>query len=251
MHKIVHSFVNNFVVPINEGRYDVVRIRRVESSDGDHNVNDESPVLYPSDSVPDKAFVREQLATIEPIIRDCIIEAFRTLQTVTEIGVIVADALDYMRTRPKLMNSFVVAYVRREFGRGVEGVKIIEENGFVELRVNDIIDLRFKLVDEVGRSCNAKTDAQKRYRNELPLLGDDVLDAIRLTVGWRWNETATDLVGITVSFEKGDDPAWVYSLLDDAGDSGAVISVPKPDDGPAPARVRVRGRKSVADKKRG
>jgi len=219
---------------------------------GDDEVTSESPILFPSDPVPAKSYVRQQLVHVEPVMRRCIVEAFATMQQVAAVSSIVIDALDYMRTRPKVMNSLVVACVRREFEKGVDGVKVKEENGFLELRVNDVIDLRFKLVDEGGRSCNANTDAQKRYRNQLPLLGDDPLDTIRLTVGWRWNVTATDLVDILVAFEKGDEPAWVYSIFDDdAEESGNVISLPKPADGPKPARVRVRTRKSVSDAKRG
>lgn len=212
-------------------------------------MTNEQPVLFPSDPVPAKAYVREQLGRIEPRIRRAIVDAFAMLRQIAAVDSTVVDALEYMHTRAKLMNSLVVARVRREFA-GVDGTKVKDDNGFLELRVNDLIDLRFKLVDEDGRSCNAKTDAQQRYRNQLPLLGDDVLDTIRLKVGWRWNATATDLLDIVVAFEKGDEPAWLYSILDDAGEADTVISLPRPGDSPKPARVRVRARKSLANAKR-
>jgi len=211
-------------------------------------MNTEHPVLFPSDPVPAKAYVRQRLKAVEPVIRRCILEAFAVLHRLAAVDRIVPDALEYMCTRQKMMNSLGVTRVRREFGKGIAGVSVREDSGFVELRVNDEIDLRFKLVDEGGRSCNANTEAQKRYRNQIPLLGIDVLEPIRLTVGWRWNATATDLEDIVISLEKGDYPAWTYSILgDDAGEFVNVAKLPIPDDAPKPARVRVPRRKSVRD----
>jgi hypothetical protein len=209
------------------------------------------PVLFPSDPVAAQDAVRAQLRAVEPSLRECIVEAFQVLRRIQGMDKLVPGALDYMRTRPKLMNSLVVASIRRAFASRREGVELTEDAGFLELRVNGAIHLRFKLVDECGRSCNAKTDAQRAYRNQLPLLGADQLDVIRLTVGWRWNVTATDLDDIGVSFEKGDEPVWKYSILRDADESGTVVALPTPEDGPAPARVRSRTRKSVSDGKGG
>lgn len=173
------------------------------------------PVLFPCDPVLSKEQAQERLQHVSPLIAECILDSFEQLKNVALAGRTLPSALDYMATRQKLMNSIVVECIRPVFAGGDQGGRIHEEKGFLELRVGDDIDVRFKHLDKDGKSANANTVAQKLYRNNLPRGGDgDRLQVMRLTIGWRWDIAATRITDILAVFEKGEAPAWSFSLLD-------------------------------------
>ena len=206
--------------------------------------------LFPGDPILTEAQAREHLGPVTPMLRRCVVEAFEIKKQATELFCpTFATALDYMGTRQKLMNGLVVGRVYEVF-TGVPGVEIREVNGFTELRIDGVIDLRFKLVDKAGRSRNMDTPAQKAYRNHVPLLGVGRLDVMRLTIGWVWDAAATRLEDIVIVFLKGDDPIWKYSILD-ADEGAQVIRLPKDGDKTPATRYVSTTRRKRSTKKGG
>lgn len=173
--------------------------------------------LFPQDRGPSKHDAKRHLDRISPMLRDCVLDAFDVAKAAGAAHPLMAGAFDYMQTREKLMNSLVVASVRSEFA-SVADIEMKDENGFLELIVDAEFDLRFRHASGTGRSHNSETAAQKRYRNQLPMFGEAILDVVRLTVGWRWDVAATRITEIVVVFVKGDHPVWQYSILDQAED---------------------------------
>lgn len=205
--------------------------------------------LFPGDPILTEAQARQHIDPIAPGLCSCVTGAFEIMKSDAAASPTKATALDYMGTRPMLMNALVVARVHEEFG-GVPDVEIREPNGFAELRVDGVIDLRFKHVDRVGRSRNMDTPAQKCYRNLLPQDGIGKLDVMRLTVGWRWDAAATRLEDILVVFLKGADPIWKFSIRD-VVDGGQAIRLPKDGDKTPPTRYISTTRRKKRTKKGG
>lgn len=204
--------------------------------------------LFPQDRGPSEDDTKRILDRISPTLCDCVLDSFDAVKAAAADPRI-ASALDYMATRQKLMNATVVESVRLEFA-SVADVEVKDENGFLELRVDGEIDLRFKHVTGTGRSRNLETSAQKRYRNQLPMYGDVILDVVRLTVGWRWDLAATRITEIVVVFVKGDETVWKYSILDQAEDGPSLPRLLSPtdsDDGEATTRYRSAIVKKVSE----
>lgn len=209
---------------------------------------DVAPLLFPGDPVLPEDEARKLLARIVPLIRECVRDAFDTMRRMAAGDSDVAGAYDYLGTRQKMVNSLVVTKIRRRFSVNECGVEVRESSGFLVLRVQRRCDLRFKLVDESGRSKNQETVAQRRYRNLQRLEGIGRLDVMRLTVGWRWDVAATELEDIEIVFEKGDFAVWKFSILHDDEQLGKVVQRPAgPSDSP-PAQYTSRGRKSKESK---
>lgn len=207
-----------------------------------------NPVLFPADPIVEMDDAQARLENIAPRLRECVLDAFSLAKTLAVEHSLVADALDYMATRQKFINALVVARVRREFdGDRTNGVEPHDENGFLELRVGDRLELRFKHVDGAGHSRNTGTTAQRKYRNLLPLVGEDTLDLMRLTVGWRWDIAATEIQDIVVVFEKGDAAVWQFSILKDR----ELVEEPTPQDQPRPTLYTSAAMKETRKKKGG
>jgi len=203
--------------------------------------------LFPGDPILTEAQAHQHIDRIAPRLCSCVAGAFEFMKsTAAEIPTF-ATALDYMVTRPMLMNALVVARVHEEFA-DLQDIETHEGNGFTELRVDGVIDLRFKLVDRAGRTQNMDTPAQKRYRNLLPQTGIRKLYVMRLTVGWRWDAAATRLEDISIVFLKGDDPIWKYSILN-VDDASQVIRLPKDGDKTPPTRYVSTTRMKKSTKK--
>lgn len=205
--------------------------------------------LFPGDPILTEAQAREHLEQVTPRLRSCVSEAFDIVKQAAALWSTFATALDYMGTRQKLMNGLVVARVYEVF-TGATDVQIREASEFTELRVDGVIDLRFKLVDKAGRSQNKDTPAQKAYRNLLPRLGIGKLDVMRLTVGWVWDTAVTRLEDIMVVFLKGDDPVWKYSIRD-ADEGNQVVKFPRDGDKTPPTRYASTARRKKRTKKGG
>ncbi|UCE61670.1 MAG: hypothetical protein JSU63_07960 [Phycisphaerales bacterium] len=205
--------------------------------------------LFPGDPILNESQVHERLDRIVDKIRSCITGAFGIMNGTASSTPMFATALDYKGTRPMVMSGLVFAHIHKEFA-GVPDVEIRNVNGFVELRVDGVIDLRFKLVDKAGRTQNMDTLAQKQYRNLLPLDGVGKLDVMRLTVGWRWDAAATRLEDIQIVFLKGDDPVWKYSVLD-AEEATQVLRLPKDEDETPPTRYTSTTQRATSAKKGG
>lgn len=191
-------------------------------------------VLFPDDPFFPEDDARRALKRIVSRLRRCVKDGFAAHLAACAAVEVLGPALDYLGTRAHFINALVVEMIRREFPPGERGLHTTDENGFFELQVItkgiDVqVDLRFKLVDESGRSRNADTGNQWFYRNQLSLSGDgDTARIARLTVGWRWNVAATDLKDIVIVYAKGDEPVWQYSILAEDGQDDGPGSLPIP-----------------------
>ncbi|MDD4890562.1 MAG: hypothetical protein PHU85_11615 [Phycisphaerae bacterium] len=126
---------------------------------------------------------------------------------------------------------------------GVGGVMITEKRGFVEVDVEGGIVLRFKKVDPKYRSSSYQTRQQRLYSNQLPLFGEASVPT-RLTVGYRLDPTATQLVDVAIVYPQGRVPLWAYSIMDAGGSAGAVVPLPTPDAPVQPAKVSSKLRRA-------
>lgn len=202
----------------------------------------DDPLAYEEDS-------RRVMSPFLPRIRRCVERAFRDYLKACRAVKALGPALDYQGSRPHCINALVVERIRREFARSSREVRVTEENGFLELQILDArrrlrYDLRFKLVDASGHSCNSDTTAQRDYRNQLPLLGDgDARRVVRLTIGWRWNVAATELVEVCVVYEKGDDVLWKYPIKSSEPQETLPIITQLGSMRPEGAKYSVRGSK--------
>lgn len=182
-------------------------------------------ILFPDDSYLPEDEARKKLEKYEPGLRDCVSRAFEAIceagRSVPILGRAMPGSL-----MAQMMNAVVVQAIR-EFYDGREDCLALDERGFLELQVGGEIDLRFKLVNRSGRSRNYPTQTDRQYRNQLPLNGDDVVETARVTVGWRWNASATELEDISVVYAKGDNTEWMYSISD-ADEASDAISAPTP-----------------------
>ena len=127
------------------------------------------------------------------------------------------------------MNSLVVESIKNRVASGeLPEANLTSENRFLELRVGSI-DMRFKQVGKDGRTANYPTDTSQRYKNQLPLIGGpDALVRVRLTLGWRWNITATEIEDIVVVYAKGNTARWIFSILRDDAEGTLGVSIPHP-----------------------
>lgn len=200
--------------------------------------------LFPEDPIFPESEAREHLAPIEARLRHCVLEGWRIVKELGNANPVVGSAYDYLGTRAHLVNAVIVVLVRREFDDAYPGLYVTTINRFVELHVEGVIDLRFKLVDKAGRSSNYPTDTSLRYRNQLPLFGDQqVLDVARITIGWRWDESATKIEDISVIYAKGDEPLWSYSILEPQ-EGRVAIPLPQRSVDLPPVRFASKGKKS-------
>lgn len=206
--------------------------------------------LFPKDPVFPEAEARKHLAPFEARLRRCVLDGFAKVKALGDSGAVWAGALEYLGTRPALVNAVIVALVQHEFASDYPNLRIVTDHQFLELQVNDVIDLRFKLVDRSGRSSNYPTATSRRYKNQLPLWGEEEnLPVARLTLGWRWNSAATEIEDISVIYAKGDDPLWLFSILDEEdGVSTLTTQEPEPATGTAVYRSR---EKKAKDAKKG
>lgn len=176
-------------------------------------------VLFPGDPFFTEDDARKFINPIEDRLRTCVVDGFadhvRACQLIEAFG----PSLDYLGGRAKVINSLVVEHVRREFAEPSDEISTTDENGFLELQLRRAretygVDVRFKMVDKAGRIQATDTDAQWNYQNQLPLIGPgDAGRFARVTLGWRWDAAATALEDVCVVYAKGNDPVWLYSIL--------------------------------------
>jgi hypothetical protein len=189
-------------------------------------------MLFPDDPCFSESEARKHLGSLEDLLRSCVLEAATTILDAGREFPLLGKAYEYLSTRQHVMNSAVVELVKEKFGTGdLEDVQISTDKHFVELRVNGAIDLRFKQIDKSGRTANYPTQTSWLYNNQLPLSGDQkTLDVARLTLGWRWNVTATEIADVEVVYRKGDETQWKYSILENGeiqrGEGGMPIVTP-------------------------
>ena len=192
-------------------------------------------MLFPEDPVFPEAEARKLFAPIEGRLQRCVLNGFARVKALGDSDPILAGALDYKGTRPALVNSVIVELVQREFAEDSPNLRIVTLHQFVELQVDGVIDLRFKHVDKAGRTSNYPTETSRRCKNQLPLFGEDEeLTVARMTLGWRWNLTATEIEDISVIYAKGDDPLWTFSILEERDDQAVLTTrESRPDTGAA------------------
>lgn len=198
-------------------------------------------MLFPNDPQFSQSFAQSRLGPIHNRLLGCVTQAWDTLGQIGQVADEVGPALSYKGTRAYLMNALVVENVRREFPQNHDsGYEPVDGNGFLELQVplpsdNVRIDLRFKMCGSDGATMNLDTPAQKVYRNQLPFTGiGDADKVLRLSVSWRWDAAAADLDDVRVTYLKGYEPEWSYSILRDAGEGTADIT-PMPTPAVPPA----------------
>ena len=187
-------------------------------------------MLFPDDPYLSESEVRDLLEPLHPYFLDCVLVSFETINDACHTHPLLGQAIDGS-PRAHLMNALVVELVRQRLDAENRAVQILDNHGFLELRVQDAIDVRFKKVDESGRSCNYPTKTDWHYRNQLPLFGDHIIETARVTLGWRWDVTATEIADVTIVYAKGDDIMWQYSIIDEAAD-GVMPAAPMPSDDP-------------------
>lgn len=184
-------------------------------------------MLFPDDPDFSESEAKKQLDPIRSMLRNAVIECADVIIELGRERPLLAKAMEYLATRQHLMNSLVVERIKESVTSGdLPEAEITLENRFAELQVGSI-DIRFKQVGKDGRTANYPTAASRRYKNQLPLLGGpETLSRIRLTLGWRWNTTATEIEDIVVVYAKGEAAQWMFSILHGEQDGSARIVVP-------------------------
>lgn len=183
-------------------------------------------MLFPDDPHFSENDARRRLAAVNSRVHRCVMAAMEDINLACKTVERLGPALAYNGSRAHVFNALVVESIRREFF-GDEANVVTEDRGFLELMVGlggEVrTDLRFKKLDSENNTMNLATAAQDQYRNILPMAGGgDAERILRLTIGWRWNAAATEVVDVRVVYVKGYDVAWSYSLDDDVAASGAV-----------------------------
>lgn len=186
-------------------------------------------LLFPEDPRLEESDAKRILSPLQDEIQACVLDSAKRLIKMANDDPWVAKALQYNSAAQHMMNSLVVERVKESFAN-YDGVSLVTEKRFLELSVQGAVDLRFKQVDRNGKTANYPTETSDRYKNQLPLNGDEsTLPVARVTIGWIWNDTATDLYDIAVVYAKGDTTLWMYSILKYAESSSGITLLVSPD----------------------
>jgi hypothetical protein len=116
------------------------------------------------------------------------------------------------RTRAAMVWSFIIDQANGHFHpMGIVGMK---EFGTVTYRLNPLVRLRFKKMNEDGITRNYRTRRARWYNGQLPL--PECPEPIRIDVGYVLNDLKSRIDRILVSCPDGRGVRWVYALTESA-----------------------------------
>jgi len=153
------------------------------------------------------------------------------------------------RGRNSIFNELVADCARQEFGEAAD-VEVCEQYGTVRLHYKGEFDVGFKKIDSRGRFAAYLTPRRKRYNGQLELFGDPLPKAIRLHIAYEWNNAATEIIDVYLSYPLGGFAVWKYPLRKDEGGAGGPMLMPMPITPPAPGKFRKKGSKEAEAKKK-
>lgn len=134
---------------------------------------------------------------------------------------------------PITIYGFAQSFAKEVFlGRESEGITICDAiPGVFGIYIEETILLRFNsLCRGHVVSLVSASPLKKMYFHQEPIRGL-INSATRLTVGYRQNAAHTELTGVELSLQLGDDLLY-YIPLDDADDNTVAISRPESDPNP-------------------
>ncbi len=158
----------------------------------------------------EKSFVRDIIQIYEEKLVEAVSEAWQSYQSID-------PAMSYAwssRSRASIVNDNICLEVRRRF-EAIPGVTIMDHTGFLILNFQDLVLVRFKMLDKRLRAANYPTKQQKNYDDQLELSGLPP-KAIRVVVGYQLDRTQTQLRGILITRPIRNNVRWSYSILNAA-----------------------------------
>ena len=185
-------------------------------------------------------------AAIEPMHDDlytCVNGAWEHWKKKFEPELVHFDA----RTRASIIHDLIVGEVKTRLGDHSE-VQIRKARGrWLLCFAEHSMVVHFKKLDREFRTSNARTETAFKFSHQLPLPG--VPEGVRLTVGYRLNAVATELLGVWVVLAVGRKVEWKYEMpapqtaiveqlpLGSAATSRERKPLVKPKQGAVPERV--------------
>jgi len=166
------------------------------------------------------------IGDLEISLLACVLKAEETWNAVCEAFPEVRIAARG-RGRNALFNELVAENARNAFA-GNDRVRLAEKYGSVRLFVHQSLDCGFKKVDKKGRSSSYPTKRHRRYINQMRLFGEPMQDAVRLHIGYQWNESATKILNVSIIYPQGRQPSWLYSIMSAASADAKPILIPTP-----------------------
>ncbi|SEM55990.1 hypothetical protein SAMN05444354_118160 [Stigmatella aurantiaca] len=114
------------------------------------------------------------------------------------------------RWRAGIVSGLIEEQVRMRFG-AMKSVHLIDKGERLLVGVESKLLLRFKKVNEKLQTSNYPTRTSRRFDNQQPLEG--YADLPRLTVGYRANRLATELLEVVLVFSIGSAVKFSWPLV--------------------------------------
>jgi hypothetical protein len=152
------------------------------------------------------------------------------------------------RTRACFINRHIVARIQAVFADD-NSVRVVSVRGFIQLvLLKSRLILRFKKLDESGRSRNILTRNQRLWFSPAAKLPETPAEAMRLVAGYVLDVVSAELTRVLVTLPNGPSAVmWIIELPESGG--ATVIPMPRrTPKQPAPPRVRSRKSKEQSDK---
>lgn len=108
------------------------------------------------------------------------------------------------------IHAHVIHEIRGQFAE-VRGVKLLNIRRLNVLNIQNKLVLRFKKVDEAGRSSSFRTHQQENFDKQLPLPGLPQA-ATRLTIGYEPDVAFSEIVRVLVSCPHGESILWASQI---------------------------------------
>lgn len=192
----------------------------------------------------DREDVGQALRPYAERIRTAIVHGHEKWSEFGEVAGELRAPLD-ARARACFINRHIVTKIQTIFADD-NSVRVISERGFIQLvLLKSRLILRFKKLDEHGRSRNIMTRNQRLWFSPAAKLPEAPPKATRLIAGYILNVVTADLDRVVVVLPDGPSATmWIIELPDTGGTN--IIEMPKRTP-KQPTRPPVRSKKKQTD----
>lgn len=143
------------------------------------------------------------------------------------------------RGRASLVYDFIMRDAKSRFeGRESEGIRTLDDYNSLLVGFGEEIVLRFKMFDQEKRPRNYPTMRQRQYAGQMLELPGMPPAATNLSIGYRLNETATEIQDIYITCYRIVSLVWSYPLYE-AVPSDVLFSryLPESEEVPMPKPI--------------
>jgi hypothetical protein len=134
------------------------------------------------------------------------------------------------RSRACVMYDYICYEAKHKFSE-VAGVSVTDYPNFLVLNFNNLLLMRFKMLDEYLRASNIPTCQQKNYNDqnkqlELPNIPPS---ATRIIAGYQLDRAQISIKDVIITCPQGNDNIWHFSIFGNGPDaSQQVLPIDEP-----------------------